>query len=205
MAAKNPDLHGMAPDKCKVALLLLDLINDLEFEGAEQLRRFIPELGKNVSALVERCREAEIPIIYVNDNFGRWRSDFRTLIAHTRRPDCPGRELTELLLPREDDYFILKPKHSGFYATSLEVLLHYLHAETLIIVGVAGNICVLFTANDAFIRDYHLVVPRDCIASNTEEQNLSALKEMEGVLHAVTTPSTELDLERLKREPPTAA
>jgi nicotinamidase-related amidase len=199
MVAKNSDLHGMVPDKCAVALLLLDVINDLEFEDAELLRRFIPEMGERISSLLTRCREAEIPVIYVNDNFGRWRSDFRHLIAHCRRQGCAGKELTELLLPREDDYFILKPKHSGFFATSLEVLLRYLQVETLILVGVAGNICVLFTANDAFIRDYHLVVPRDCIASNTEEQNAGALKEMEQVLHADTTPSTELDLAKLKQ------
>jgi nicotinamidase-related amidase len=199
MVAKNSDLHGMVPDKCSVALLLLDVINDLEFEGAEQLRRFTPGMGERISGLLTRCRETEIPVIYVNDNFGRWRSDFRHLIAHCRREGCAGKELTELLLPREDDYFILKPKHSGFFATSLEVLLRYLQVETLILVGVAGNICVLFTANDAFIRDYHLVVPRDCIASNTEEQNEGALKEMERVLHADTTSSTELDLAKLKQ------
>jgi nicotinamidase-related amidase len=199
MVAKNSDLHGMVPDKCAVALLLLDVINDLEFVDSELLQRFIPEVGKRISGLLTRCREAEIPVIYVNDNFGRWRSDFRHLIAHCRREGCAGKELTELLLPREDDYFILKPKHSGFFATSLEVLLRYLQVETLILVGVAGNICVLFTANDAFIRDYNLVVPRDCIASNTKEQNTGALKEMERVLHADTTPSTELDLAKLKQ------
>ena len=99
----------------------------------------------------------------------------------------------ELLKPDEDDYFVLKPKHSAFYSTTLEVLLDYLKAETLILAGVTGNICVLFTAGDAYMRDYHLIIPRDCIASASEEENDNALEQMRKVLSADTRPSTEID------------
>src|SRR3712207_2254579 len=126
MPALNEDLHGMVPDKADVALILLDVINDLEFEGAEELARFIPEMTEQIAALKERCKQSGIPVIYVNDNFGRWQSDFRKLIDHCTQDDVRGREMVERLLPDEEDYFVLKPKHSGFFSSSLDILLNYL-------------------------------------------------------------------------------
>jgi nicotinamidase-related amidase len=108
--------------------------------------------------------------------------------------------MAELLRPDEDDYFVLKPKHSGFFSTTLDILLDYLQVNTVILTGVAGNICILFTANDAYMRDYRLYVPADCVASNDPDDNEHALKQMEIVLKADITPSTELDLEAIKRQ-----
>jgi len=200
MPAKNEDLHGMVPDKADVALILLDVINAMEFEGAEQLLPPALEAAPRIAALKERAKEAGIPVIFVNDNFGRWRSDFRSLIAHCMNPELRGYELVRMLLPDEDDYFILKPKHSGFFSTTLDVLLNYLGVKTLIITGFAGDICVLFTANDAYMRDFHLVVPCDCVASNDPDDNRRAVKQMREVLKADVRPSTELDLQLLKRK-----
>jgi nicotinamidase-related amidase len=107
--------------------------------------------------------------------------------------------VVELLKPQEDDYFVLKPKHSGFYSTALDVLLEYLQVESVILTGIAANICVLFTANDAYMRDFHLCVPRDCVVSNTEEENRLALDQMAKVLKADVRPSDELDLTELNR------
>ncbi|MEA2172868.1 MAG: hypothetical protein QOD00_460, partial [Blastocatellia bacterium] len=129
-----------------------------------------------------------------------WRSDFRAQVAHCLRDGTRGKPVVELLPPDADDYFVLKPKHSGFFSTTLDTLLEYLQARTLILTGLAGNICVLFTANDAYMRDFHLVVPSDCVASNTPEENEHALELMSKVLKADIRPSTELDLETLKRE-----
>jgi len=108
----------------------------------------------------------------------------------------PGREVATLLRPREDDYFVLKPKHSAFYDATLDTLLGHLGTEAVILTGIAGNICVLFSANDAYMRDFRLFVPCDCVASNTAAENDYALRQMETVLKADTTPSTRLDLER---------
>jgi len=202
MPARNMDLHGMVPDKSNVALVLLDVINDLEFEGSEALQRYVPRMTERLVEFKRRVEAAEIPVIYVNDNFGRWRSDFRRLIDHCVNTPCPGREMSRALAPAPDDYFVLKPKHSGFFSTTLDTLLNYLQVRTLIVAGVAGNICVLFTANDAYMRDFRLVVPSDCVASNTEEENRYALEQMRDVLKADITPSTELDLEALKRHTP---
>ena len=175
MPVKNHDLHGNAPDRSPTVLLLIDVINDLEFEGGEALlRQALP----------------------VNDNFGRWRSDFRTLLTHCLRDGVRGKPLAEQLAPGPDDYFVLKPKHSGFFSTSLDILLEYLRAHTLILTGLTADNCVLFTASDAYLRDFHLVVPPDCVASIEPAHTREALEHMHRVLKARLTPSTELDLSR---------
>jgi nicotinamidase-related amidase len=195
--AINEDLHGSAPDNAEAALLLIDVINDLEFEGAESLLESALPMARRIAALKKRAKQAGIPVIYVNDNFGRWQSNFNKLLEHCLEEGVRGKPLAELLRPDEDDYFVLKPKHSGFYSTTLNTLLDYLGARTLILTGVAANICVLFTANDAYMRDFKLVIPSDCVASNTVEENQYALGQMEKILKAVISPSAELDLEKL--------
>ena len=149
-------------------------------------------MARRLRALKARARRAGIPGIYINDNFGKWRSDFRTLVAHCVKDNVPGRDVARLLKPTRDDYFVLKPKHSAFYRTTLDLLLASLKVRTVILTGIAGNNCVLFSANDAYMRDLKLVVPADCIASNTPEENEYALKQMRTVLKADVRPSTEL-------------
>ena len=190
MPAKNHDLHGSAPDKSEVALLLIDVVNDLDFPEAPQLLRYALPMARKLARLKQRAKKARIPVIYVNDNFGRWQSDFRKQVQHCLRVESRGREIVMLLQPEEDDYFVLKPKHSGSFSTTLETLLRYLGAETLILTGIAGNFCVLFTANDAYMRDYKLIVPRDCTASNSAAQNNQALALMRDFLKADSRPST---------------
>jgi nicotinamidase-related amidase len=205
MPLKNRNLHGNTPDKADIALLLIDVINDLDFAEADELLKHALPMAERLRELKKRARTAGIPAIYVNDNFGRWRSDFRSLVDHCSRPGAKGRPLVELLAPDEDDYFVLKPKHSGFFSTVLDVLLTYLEAETLIVTGIATNICVLFTANDAYLRDYQLCVPSDCVAANTTEASDVALKQLREILKADTTPSIEMRLDELlsrKKLPP---
>jgi nicotinamidase-related amidase len=195
--AKNPDLHGSVPEHSAVVLLLIDVINDLDFEGSEALVRQVPAMAERIASLKVRARAAGIPVVYVNDNFGRWQSDFRRLIDHCLNDGVPGEALARALMPDDDDYFVLKPKHSAFFETTLDTLLAYLGARTLILTGIAGNICILFSANDAYMRDYHLVVPSDCVISNTPDENAYALQQIEQVLKGNVTPSTSLDLEDL--------
>jgi nicotinamidase-related amidase len=190
----NSDLHGNAPDNSPVALLLIDVINDLEFEGGEKLLRHALPAARRIAAFKKLCAVAGIPAIYVNDNFGKWRSDFKKLISHCLNDNTRGREIVELLKPERDDYFVLKPKHSGFYSTTLDLLLKHLGAETLIVAGFTADICILFTANDAYMRDYSLLIPTDCVASQDETENQRALKLMERILKANVSPSTEMDL-----------
>jgi nicotinamidase-related amidase len=199
MRVKNSDLHGSAPDKSETALLLIDVINDLDFPEANQLLRHARPMARKLLRLKQRAKKAGVPVIYVNDNFGRWQSDFRRQVEHCLRGDSRGHEMVSLLQPDEDDYFVLKPKHSGFFSTTLDTLLRYLGAKKLILTGVAGNFCVLFTANDAYMRDYDLVIPSDCTASNTAEENRQALALMRKFLKADTRPSTKLRLPRAKK------
>lgn len=199
MPARNEDLHGYAPDSSPVALLLIDVINDLEFEGGELLVRYALPMAERLAALKVRARRANIPVIYTNDNFGRWQSDFKKIVSHCLDQPVRGQPIARLLAPEEDDYVVIKPKHSGFYSTTLDVLLSYLGVTTVILGGIAGNICVLFTANDAYMRDLHLVVPADCVASNEVEDNDYALAQMRTVLKADTRCATDLDLAALAR------
>jgi nicotinamidase-related amidase len=199
--AKNRDLHGNVPESSPVALLLIDVINDMDFEGSEALVRQAIPMAKRIAELKRRARDASIPVIYINDNFGRWQSDFRKLVEHCLNDGVPGEAIARILQPEEDDYFILKPKHSAFFETTLDTLLAYLGAKTLVMTGVAGNICILFSANDAYLRDYNIVVPGDCVVSNTVEENDHALQQIQRVLKGDVTPSTELDLEGLARDP----
>ena len=197
MPVGSHDLHGSAPDKSNTALLLIDVINDFDFDSGEQLLRLALPVGKNIAALQKRTRDARIPSIYVNDNFGRWQSDLNKIVDHCLENDGRGKPFVELLLPGEEDYFVLKPKNSGFYSTTLDLLLSHLGARNLILTGIAGNNCVFFTANDAYMRDYKIFVPSDCVVSNTEEENQHALKQMEIVLKADVRRGEELDLKAI--------
>lgn len=199
MPAKNPDLHGSVPEDCSVALLLIDVINDLEFEGSDELVNEAEPMALRIRELKRRAKKAGVPAIYVNDNFGRWQSDFRKVVEHCLHDGVRGEAMARILQPEEDDYFVLKPKHSAFYETTLDVLLTYLGAKTLILTGVAGNICILFSANDAYMRDFNLIIPADCVASNTEEENRHALDQMQRVLKADLTDSPALGFETLTR------
>jgi nicotinamidase-related amidase len=199
MPAKNRDLHGSTPDKSDAALVLIDVINDFDFPEADQLLDFALPMARRLKELKQRAAAANIPAIYVNDNFGRWRSDFKHLVDHCLLPESRGREFVSLLQPDENDYFVLKPKHSGFFSTSLDLLLKYLEVKSLILTGLASDICVLFTANDAYMRDYDLYVPEDCVAANTAEANEYSLRQIRDILKADLTPSHRMQVEAINK------
>ena len=198
MPQSNRDLHGSAPDKSNVALLLIDVINDLEFPEGQQLLEHALPMAERVAALKRRARQSGVPVIYVNDNFGRWRSDFNAQVENCLQGGVRGEPIARLLQPEEEDYFVLKPKHSGFFSTTLDTLLEYLEVKRVVLAGMAAHLCVLFTANDAYMRDLQLVVPEDCVASNTAEESRYALDQMQRVLKADTRPSSELDWDALR-------
>ena len=182
MPSKNLRLHGNVPDKCDTALLLIDVINDLEFDTGEALLEFALPAAEQISQLKQRCKKQGIASIYCNDNFGRWRSDFHQQVDHCLKDGVRGEAIARLLKPDQEDYFVLKPKHSAFYATPLDILLEYLGVKTVILTGFTGDMCVLFTAMDAYVRNFNLIVPADCVASADEESNRQALAQMKNVL-----------------------
>jgi nicotinamidase-related amidase len=197
MPDRNSDLHGNVPDKAAAALLLIDVLNDLEFEDGDRLLASALPMARALAALKRRAREAGIPVVYVNDNFGKWRSDFRQQLDHCLHDDVRGRPVVELLVPDDEDYFVLKPKNSGFYHTTLPLLLEYLEVSTVILTGIATDNCVLYTASDAYMRDLAVVVPEDCVAAIDAAHHSAALEQMRTTLKADTTRSADLDLEAL--------
>jgi len=175
------------------------MINDFNFENGEQLYKHTLPVAKNIANLKKQAKQLDIPVLYVNDNYGRWQSDFPGIVEEMKRSKR-GEKIIELIQPEDDDYFVLKPQYSAFFMTPLELLLEYLNVKSLIIAGVAGNMCVHFTANDAYMRNFKLYIPADCSASNSYEENDEALHLMKQVLKANTTPSIDLDLKKIKYE-----
>lgn len=188
--AGNPP--SFVAGKSPVVLLLVDVMNDFAFPEARQLLKHALPAAKKIAALKSRLRRKKIPAVYVNDNFGRWRSDFKSQVERCIAEESLGAPVARMLVPAEDDYFVLKPKHSGFYASSLEVLLESLGAKKLIITGFAADICVLFTANDAYMRDYEVMVPADCIAAETTAAKQRACQQMKRFLRADIRSSDKL-------------
>jgi len=186
--------RGSGPDGSKAgggasALLLVDFINALAFDHGEALRAPAEAAAQRTAALKRRVRAAGWPIIYANDNFGRWRSNFSHLVAECARPECRGATLARLLAPDGDDLSVLKPRHSAFFGSPLEFLLAELGTRRLVIVGLVTEMCVLFTAHDAYVRKYELWVPADCVASVDPADHRRTIEHLAKVLGADTRPS----------------
>ena len=169
--ARSFDRLHHAPDQADLALVLIDVINDLEFDGGENLLTRAMPMAHALAALIRRAKARGIPAIYANDNFGRWRSDFPKLVQRCLHTGVRGRPVVAHLQPEEDDYFVLKPKHSAFFQTNLEILLDYLGAKSLILTGIAGG--------------------------ETDKRCREALILMQRVLKANISPSLDLELENI--------
>lgn len=177
----------------KPAVLLIDVINAFNFEGCEPIVAAAKQAAPAIRALADKARTQGVPVIYANDNFGQWRSDFKSTLEACAAPDKPGHEITEQLRPQEGDYFVLKPMHSAFYATPLELVLRELGVDSLILAGFATDLCVLFTAHDAHMRGFGLSLPEDCTASNSPEITQRALAHLRDALTCNTGLSVTLD------------
>jgi nicotinamidase-related amidase len=195
---------GLEPAQgtASVALLIIDMINDLAVPDATSLARTAERAAEAITRLREEARAADVPVIYVNDNFGEWHSDRERIIAHGLEGKHAGRDIAQRLRPDKDDYFIIKPQFSGFYATNLPVLLPKLGRSRLIITGVAADICVLFTAADAHMREYDLWVPADAVAGEHQQRTEWALEIMRNSMKADIRPTTELDIAGWANHPP---
>lgn len=173
-----------------VALVIIDMINNFDFAGAEALKPQAEAAAKAIAELKAQARKDGAPVIYVNDNFGEWHSEKSLLVERALEG---GNPITQKLRPAGDDYFIIKPQFSGFYATNLPVLLPKLGVSRLILTGIATEICVLFTAADAHMRDYALWIPEDAVGSEGVQGDW-ALSIMRDSMGAETAPTSELTL-----------
>ena len=194
----RPVPHYCTPERIpstvpkKTALLVIDVLNDLEFPGGENVLPWAQKMVERLRPTMDRARDAGVPVVYVNDNAGHWRSNFEEIVAHVTRPDARGRETSEALRPGSDDYFILKPKHSGFFATSLQPLLQHLDVERLILAGMATNLCVFFTAHDAHMLEYDIIVLSDCCAAESDADHNLALDQLQRFLGVTVCRSDEV-------------
>ncbi len=173
------------------ALLIIDMINCFDFRGADALKAKAVKVAPAIARLRDEMDRADRPVVYVNDNFGEWHSEKSRLIDRAHKA---GGEVIEAILPTDQDYFIIKPQFSGFYATNLPVLLPKLGVRRLILTGIATDICVLFTAGDAHMRDYALWVPENCVAAVDDRRSGWALEIMRENMDAETRSTEALDL-----------
>jgi nicotinamidase-related amidase len=191
--AKSEDLHGSAPDKSPTGVAPLDVNNHSEHEDGDALLADALRAAPHIASLRDRAHGAGVPVVYANDNFGRWTSDQPAIIERCR--NSPGREVVEQVAPADGDYFVMKPKHSAFYQTSLPILLEHLEASTLVIAGWTTDICVLFSAIDAYMRGFDVIIPSDGVAAVRQEHTAHALDYAARVLKALVLPTDEIDFD----------
>lgn len=183
-----------------VALLMIDVINHFEFPDATSIVRQALEIAPALARLTQRARAAGIPAIYVNDNFGDWRSSPERLLADCLRREAPGRAFVDQLKPDAEDYFILKPMHSAFYQTPLDVLLRHLGVSSLIFAGLTTNSCILCSAHDANMRDYRIIVAADCCAARSKHEHEQALEHLRAMSDAKVMPAKALRLRQFLKK-----
>jgi nicotinamidase-related amidase len=164
-------------------LILIDYINPLNFPGAEKLAKPALAAAKATVRLRERLDGKKVAVVYANDNYGAWTSDFQALVAQCSERDDISGEIARMLAPRPTDMTLLKPRHSAFFCSALELLLKEMGARELILTGLATDICVQMSAADAFLRGYeHVWVPADCTAAETTKSKNASLEYMRDVL-----------------------
>jgi nicotinamidase-related amidase len=171
-------------------LLLVDFINPLNFAGADDLAPAALEAARAAAGLKARLAAEGVVTIYANDNYGVWQSDFHTLVSTCLGMDGVPGEIARLLYPQAEDITILKPRHSAFYASPLELLLTEMETRELVVCGIASDMCVQLTAAEAFLREYPCWVPSDCHAAESDEAKQTAIAYMAGVLKCDVRPST---------------
>jgi nicotinamidase-related amidase len=178
----------------RVGLVLVDVINPMDFHGAAALAAPALAAAQAMRRLRDQADALGLPVVYVNDNYGHWGSEKAAIVAACAEASAAGQALVQALAPRAGDYFVIKPQFSGFYATNLPVLLPRLGVARLVLAGLAADICVLFTAADAHMREYSLWVPRDAVASEADERRDWALEIMRHSMAAETRPVAQLAL-----------
>ena len=179
-----------------MAVLIVDAINPLDFPGGRAFAKPAAITARRIARLAAHARHAGVPVIFVNDNLGRWRSDIDALIDYVSAPGCAGRSLVDALRPERADFVVLKSTLSGFYQTPLDAMLRQGSVRTVIVTGFVTGNCVLFTAADAYMRGLRVIVPRDCVADQTRDAQREGLKRMADAMKAQITTSAQLRLRR---------
>ena len=173
-------VHHKSPQ----VVLFIDLLNHFEFPDGRQLLKQSMKVADQLVKLKRRARQAKVPVVYVNDNFGQWRSDAKRILEYCVRDEAIGKEFVRQIAPDEEDYFVLKPMHSAFYQTPLDALLRYFGATSITLCGIATNSCIVCTAHDGKMRDLKVTVAGDCCAASSSRLHSQALEHMKATAGA---------------------
>lgn len=190
-AARGPALAG-----ARTAVLVVDVVNTFRFPGGVALLRNARRISTPIVSLQKRARRAGALVVYVNDNYGDWHGSFSGLLRRCLAARAPGRRFVERVAPHAGDVYVLKPRHSGFHSTSLDALLRRHGVENVVLCGLATNMCVLFTAVDAHMRELRVLVPRDCVAAERRSESTAALALMRRSMNAWTGPGSRISFRK---------
>ena len=174
----------------RTALLIVDMLNTYDHDDADRLAASAKDAVPQMAGLIERARSDDVPLVYVNDNYGDWNSSSEELARRAMAGRHP--ELVEPLLPREADAFVIKARHSVFYSTPLEYLLQTLGVGRIVLAGQATEQCILYSALDGYVRHFEVAVPRDGLAHIHRHLADAALEMMERNMHAQIQPAEEV-------------
>jgi nicotinamidase-related amidase len=176
----------------KTALVVVDMLNTYEHDDADALTRSVREVLPNIASLIDRARSSDVKVIYVNDNYGAWNQGRSELVK--RASAGPHGDLIEPIVPDDETAFVVKARHSIFFETPLEYLLRTSETERIVLVGQVTEQCILYSALDAYIRHFTVVVPPDAVAAIHPELHDAALEMMRINMDAELTPSADVRL-----------
>jgi nicotinamidase-related amidase len=185
--SRRIDLKELAPSRD--VLLLVDFINPMNFDGAKALDGAAVSAARAAAKLRRKLGREGCQTIYANDNYGVWHSDFSRLWHTCSRATGAPAAMALALRPRKRDFTILKPRHSAFFSTPLDLVLRQLKCKRVVLTGLTADNCVLFSAMDAYVRGYSLWIPADCTAAQSEAAKDQALAHMARVLKADIHPA----------------
>ncbi|HWD64777.1 MAG TPA: isochorismatase family cysteine hydrolase [Solirubrobacteraceae bacterium] len=172
-----------------LAVIVTDMLNPYEHEDAEPLMESAREVVPVVSSLVADARQRDIPVVYVNDNQQDWTAGRHELVQ--RALDGRDRSLIEPITPPDDAPFVVKARHSVFYQTQLEYMLGQFEIKRLVLAGQVTEQCILYSALDAYVRHFEVVIPRDAVAHIDPDLADAALRMMERNMRAAVLPATD--------------
>lgn len=175
------------------ALIVIDMLNTYDHPDAEILIPSVREALPRIVGLIERARDEGVPVIYVNDNFGEWRSHHGEIIQTTL--SGPHRDLVEPVLPDDDSLFVIKARHSIFYETPLTYLLSQLDVDHVVLCGQVTEQCVLYSALDAHIRHLDVTIPDDAVAHIHKDLAQASLQMMERNMNASIRKAATVEFE----------
>jgi nicotinamidase-related amidase len=164
------------------ALIVVDMLNSYEHEDADALIASVRETVSAMQALIGEAHERAMPIVYVNDNYGDWTATRERLSE--RALAGAQRSLVEPVLPPDDVAFVTKARHSIFYETPLDYLLRSQGLKRIVLAGQVTEQCILYSALDAYVRHYSIVVARDAVAHIHEDLAEAALTMMQTNMRA---------------------